>query len=105
MSAVILRSPDGWAIELLHRPDSVEPVQRYARPDEAVRNRGYGHFCVRVEDLDGAYQQLIAAGAEAVVPPSQAPHPAMRYSYAADPEGNLLEFLQVRAGVDLGAGA
>jgi catechol 2,3-dioxygenase-like lactoylglutathione lyase family enzyme len=105
MTAVVLRSEDGWAVELMHRSDSVDPVARYAQPDEAVRNRGYGHLCVRVQELETVFERLLAAGATVVVPPGPARHPAVRFSYVADPEGNLLELVHFRAGVDLAAPA
>jgi len=105
MHAVILRSPDGWAVELMHRPDSVEPQRRYAQPDQAVLNRGHGHLCLRVRDLDDSYQQILAAGASVVVPPGPARHPAVRYAYAADPDGNLLELIHVHADGVLGVPA
>jgi hypothetical protein len=39
------------------------------------------------------------------VPPGPARHPAVRFSYVADPEGNLLELVHFRTGVDLAAPA
>lgn len=105
MTAVVLRSEDGWAVELLHRSDSVDPVARYAQPDEAVRNRGYGHLCLRVQELETVFERLLAAGATVVVPPGPGQHPAVRYSYVADPEGNLLELVHFAAGTELAARA
>ncbi|WP_217567247.1 VOC family protein [Streptomyces sp. GbtcB7] len=100
MHAVVLRSPDGYAVELMSRPDSV-PSPPAADPDAAVLQQGYGHFCLRVSDLDGLYGRVLAAGASVIVPPGQAPHPDVRFGYLADPEGNLIELIQIRAGATL----
>jgi catechol 2,3-dioxygenase-like lactoylglutathione lyase family enzyme len=101
MTAVILRSPQGWAIELLHRPDSARAGCARPDPDSAVLDRGYGHFCLRVDDIDAVFGRLLGLGATEVVAPRVSPHPAIRFSYVADPEGNLVELINVPAGVAL----
>jgi catechol 2,3-dioxygenase-like lactoylglutathione lyase family enzyme len=98
MEAVILRSPDGWAIELMTRPDSTEPP-RWQEPHDAVRTRGYGHVCVRVNaELEGWFERFVEAGGRPVVTPRIGPHPQVMFSYAADPEGNLVELVQFLEG-------
>jgi catechol 2,3-dioxygenase-like lactoylglutathione lyase family enzyme len=102
LDAVILRGEDGLGIELLRRTGS-KPKPRAADQDAAVLQQGYGHFCLRVDDLQAAVDKLVNAGAGIVVPPSPAPHPAVRFAYLDDLEGNLIELIHVAAGVDLGA--
>ncbi|TIC80002.1 VOC family protein [Nocardioides sp. GY 10127] len=98
LSAVVLRSDAGWGIELLHRADSTTPA-RWTSPDEAVRSQGLGHLCLRVtDDLDDLYERLLAAGGSPVVTPRIGPHPQVRMSYAADPEGNLIEMISFLEG-------
>ncbi|SEE57105.1 glyoxylase I family protein [Streptomyces sp. 3213] len=100
MRVVVLRAADGYAVELMSRPDSV-PSPPASDPNSAVLRQGYGHFCLRVTDLDGLYDRVLAAGASVIVPPGPAPHPDVRFGYLADPEGNLIELIQIREGATL----
>lgn len=92
LSGVMLLHGSGYRIELLHRPSSgpgIEPEN----PVAAAGTRGYGHMCMCVEDVDGEYDRLIAAGASARKPPAPSPRPGGRFAFVADPEGNLIELL------------
>lgn len=100
IEAVILRSSDGWGIEIMTRAGSV-PRARYDTPNTNLTSQGYGHFCLRVDDIHGIHAQLLAAGAREIVPPSPAPHPAITFSYVADPEGHFVELIHVPEGVTL----
>jgi catechol 2,3-dioxygenase-like lactoylglutathione lyase family enzyme len=81
-----------WAIELLSREGSVPGLQA-PDPPTAVLTRGYGHICLRVEDVDSTFEKLIAAGARERMAPRPAPEPGVRMAYVADPEGHLIELL------------
>jgi catechol 2,3-dioxygenase-like lactoylglutathione lyase family enzyme len=89
---VMLRSPSGYRIELLHRPASVPGLQA-ANPVEAALTRGFGHVAFDVPDVDSAYDALLAAGAGDRMSPRPSPEPGVRMAYVADPEGNLIELL------------
>jgi lactoylglutathione lyase len=91
-SGVMLRSPVGFRVELLHRPESQPGVQA-ANPVEAALTRGFGHVAFDVPSVDEAYDDLIAAGASDRMSPRPSPEPGVRMAYVADPEGNLLELL------------
>jgi lactoylglutathione lyase len=55
--------------------------------------------CFQVDDLDGAYERLIACGAVDVWGPRDSPEPGVRMAYVTDPDGNLIELVQpVQAG-------
>jgi catechol 2,3-dioxygenase-like lactoylglutathione lyase family enzyme len=86
----------GLAIELLERRGSAPGLQA---PDQATAllTRGYGHICLRVDDVDLLHERLLAAGAGERMAPQAAPEPGVRMSFIADPEGNLIELLD-RAG-------
>ncbi|HEY1777212.1 MAG TPA: VOC family protein [Solirubrobacteraceae bacterium] len=84
--------PDGSRLELLERADSARGAQGLP-PDEALLTRGWAHIALEVEDLDGAYERLLAAGAEAVWPPRRSPEPGISMAFAHDPEGNLIELI------------
>ncbi|CUR59379.1 conserved hypothetical protein [metagenome] len=91
-SGVMLRSADGWRLELLNRPGSVVGLQA-ANPVEAALTRGFGHVALDVPQVDPAYDALLAAGAADRMSPRPSPEPGVRMAYVADPEGNLLELL------------
>ena len=96
-SGVMLRSPDGWRLELLNRPGSAVGL-RAANPVDAALTRGFGHFALDVVDVDGAYDALLAAGASDRMSPRPSPEPGVRMAYVADPEGNLVELLDRMGG-------
>jgi catechol 2,3-dioxygenase-like lactoylglutathione lyase family enzyme len=96
---VMLRSPEGYRIELLHRGGSTVGLQA-ASPVEAALTRGFGHVAFDVPDVDTAYDALLAAGATERMSPRPSPEPGVRMAYVADPEGNLIELLdRTSAGV------
>ncbi|MEU4222859.1 VOC family protein [Nonomuraea sp. NPDC026600] len=92
LRGVMLRSPAGYRIELLHRAGGV-PGPRAANPAEAALTHGFGHFALDAPDVDAAYDALLAAGASERMPPRPSPEPGVRMAYVADPEGNLIELL------------
>jgi catechol 2,3-dioxygenase-like lactoylglutathione lyase family enzyme len=94
---VVLEAPGGMRIELIERAGSVRSRDD-ADPLEATGEQGYGHWAVDVEDLDIAFAQLAAAGAQTVWPPADAATAGARFAYVKDPEGNLLELIQPAAG-------
>ena len=81
-----------WALELLHRPGSAPGLRAGSAP-EAVLTQGFGHICLRVEDVDATFDRLIAAGAASIMPPGESPVSGVRMAFVADPEGNLIEML------------
>jgi lactoylglutathione lyase len=88
----------GLAIELLERAGSVPGIQA-ADQAEALLTRGYGHICLRVDDVDAVHARLLALGAGERMPPQAAPEPGVRMSFVCDPEGNLIELLDRRGPV------
>ena len=89
---VMLRSPEGWRIELLHRDGNAAGLQA-ANPVEAALTRGFGHVALDVPAVDPSYDTLLAAGATDRMSPRPSPEPGVRMAYVADPEGNLIELL------------
>lgn len=81
-----------WAIELLSREGSQVGLQA-PDPPEALLTQGYGHICLRVDDVDAVYDRLITAGATDRMSPRPAPEPGVRMAFVADPEGHLIELL------------
>ena len=91
-SGAMLRSSDGYRVELLHRIGNAEGIQ-VQRPLDAALTRGLGHLALTVDDLEGSHRDLLAAGAGERMPPSQSPEPGVRIAFVADPEGNLIELV------------
>ena len=89
---VMLRSPAGWRIELLHRSGGTPGLQA-AHPVQAALTHGFGHVALDVPDVDTAYGALLTAGATDRMSPRPSPEPGVRMAYVADPEGNLVELL------------
>ena len=85
-------SEHGHALELLERQGSGAGL-RADDPQQALLTRGYGHVCLRVDDTDAWHARLLAAGATERQPPGDAPERGVRFSFVADPEGNLIELL------------
>jgi lactoylglutathione lyase len=92
LRGVFLVGENGLAIELLERRGSA-PGLRAPDTATALLTQGYGHICLRVEDVDGQHARLIIAGATERMAPQDAPEPGVRVSFVADPEGNLIELL------------
>ena len=92
LRGAFLVSEDGQAIELLERQGSGHGL-RAQNPQEALLTRGYGHICLRVDDTTAWHTRLVAAGATERQAPGDAPEPGVRFSFVADPEGNLIELL------------
>lgn len=93
LSGVVLESPYGYRIELLHRTGSA-PGPRGDGPIEAARIEGYGHVALNADVLEPVYDALTAAGAREVRPPGPSPEPGVRMAWLADPEGNLIELVE-----------
>ena len=100
LDAVVLRSADGWGIELLSRPDS-EPRNRYDSPNTNAATQGFGHVCLRVDDIHATHARLLELGATTVAAPGSGPHPAVQFSYVADPEGHFVELIEFAPEVTL----
>lgn len=102
---VMLCSPHGHRVELLHRDGSRVGLQA-ADPVEAALTQGYGHIAFDVPDVDAAYHGLLEAGAAERMSPRPSPEPGVRMAYVADPEGNLIELLdRTTSGVSEASGA
>ena len=53
-SGAMLRSPEGWRVELLHRVGNVAGIAG-ERPMDAALTRGFGHLALTVDDLEATY--------------------------------------------------
>ncbi|ODT12229.1 MAG: hypothetical protein ABS61_00340 [Microbacterium sp. SCN 70-18] len=81
-----------WAIELLSR-DGSKPGPHAPDPPTALLTQGFGHICLRVDDVHATYGRLLAAGATGQMAPRAAPETGVWMAFVADQEGNLIELL------------
>ena len=58
-----------------------------------VCDHGYTHICVEVDDIDGEYERLSKAGVTFHAPPQA--FGGMKAVYCRDPEGHVIELLEV----------
>jgi len=89
----ILATDGGACIELLERAGS-KRAATFADPPEAILSEGYGHWALGVDDIDAACERLVAAGAQVVWEPRDAPQPGARMAFLRDPDGNLIELIR-----------
>jgi catechol 2,3-dioxygenase-like lactoylglutathione lyase family enzyme len=96
LHSAILRIPGSdWFLELLeYRGVDQKPV------DMSNGNVGNGHIAFFVEDLEGLYARLTAAGVGSVsapVTPTIGPNKGGRAVYMIDPDGFRVELIQTAA--------
>jgi catechol 2,3-dioxygenase-like lactoylglutathione lyase family enzyme len=96
-AGAMLRRPDGAGLELLCHADSAGEAA--PDPPAAMLQRGYGHWALAVTEVGLTHARLLAVGAREVWSPRPAPPPATGLmSFLADPEGNLLELVEITDG-------
>ena len=70
------------------------PTPKQADPTRRVCDHGYTHICLEVEDIDLEYERLQAGGMTFHAPPQEALG-NMRAIYGRDPDGNVIELLEI----------
>lgn len=88
---VKLEAPDGAVVELLRYDSHPRPpggLQESCRP-------GCSHVAFRVADLEAVHRVLSAAGATFKGKPVVSPDGFARVAYCHDPEGNILELVEL----------
>jgi catechol 2,3-dioxygenase-like lactoylglutathione lyase family enzyme len=88
-----LAAPDGTLIELLK--DEAHPTPAPER--NQLCDRGIRHIAFTVGDVAAAWAVLRAAGCETLSEPTTSPDGKARLFFVRDPEGNLLEMVQMLA--------
>jgi catechol 2,3-dioxygenase-like lactoylglutathione lyase family enzyme len=79
-------------VELFEFSDG-EPTPSWSHPDLALA-RGFSHFALRVADIEASFAQAEAAGARVLWAPRHAAPLGTRTAYIADPDDNLIEFVE-----------
>jgi catechol 2,3-dioxygenase-like lactoylglutathione lyase family enzyme len=92
IKGLILLNGQGVRIELFQREGS-QPG-RTGHPTEGALTQGYFQFALSVTDIHATFARVVAAGAKPVLSPRIAPDGRALFAFIADPDGNLVEFLQ-----------
>ncbi|WP_344583990.1 VOC family protein [Streptomyces lunalinharesii] len=91
---VVLSDAGGLRVEFVERPGSSPAAP--AAPFTVTAVQTFAHLALQVPYLDAAFGRLTGeCGAAPVSPPASGVTTGMRYAYIADPEGNLLELIEV----------
>jgi catechol 2,3-dioxygenase-like lactoylglutathione lyase family enzyme len=69
------------------------PTPKPAEPMRPVCDHGITHLCLNVTDIDKEYERLNAAGMRFHCPPQHMG--ALKATYGRDPDGNVVELLEV----------
>jgi predicted enzyme related to lactoylglutathione lyase len=87
---LMAKSLDGESAESAEPAESAET----AETAETASRGGAGHAVLvfRVDDVDAAYAQAVAAGARSAAKPTDQPGWGMRVAHLRAPEGTLIEF-------------
>lgn len=97
---VILGDGGGLRIEFTERRGST-PVLN-SDPYAATATQTFTHLALQVPNLDAAFKRLVVeCGASAVVEPGPGATDGVRYAYVHDPEGNLIELVEVGEPVEV----
>jgi catechol 2,3-dioxygenase-like lactoylglutathione lyase family enzyme len=91
---LMLTHPSGSRLELFEHAESAPGLQA-AGPIEAHATRGYNHFALAASDIDELFAAALTAGASPVIGPRPSPEPGVRFAFLADPEGNLVELVEI----------
>lgn len=93
LDAAILKLTDGTMLELLHYRD-----EQTSQNDMGTANPGNVHIALRVDDIDAAWQRVIAAGGSPRSPEptlvTSGPNTGARAGYVRDLDGISLELFQ-----------
>lgn len=87
VTSVVLRSPEGWTLELLQRDDAEAGV-REGHPLDTAKTLGYGYVTIEVDDLVAAFGSILENGATEIMGPH--PGPSGFGAFVSDPEGNII---------------
>ncbi len=86
-----LKAPDGGSVELLKyrsHPQDVPPPRRSC-------DVGINHIAIQVADIDAIHQQLTSEGISFHAPPTVSPDGGAKVTYCRDPEGVIVELVEI----------
>ena len=90
-SQVVMLKAGNACVELFQY---ATPTPKPGDPNRPVCDHGITHLCLQVEDIDAEYERLKAAGMTFHCAPQKAGK-GLRATYGRDPDGNVVELLEV----------
>lgn len=96
--AAFLDIGDGRFIEMFGAGSTVQSEGRRRRAEEEPTEGALLHFCLRVADVEAAYERALAAGGTGRLPPRTnrlggEPPAEVRIAFVTGPNGEVIEFL------------
>jgi glyoxylase I family protein len=88
---LIMLRKNGFNLELF---EYRSPVPEPSDPGRRICDHGFTHICLEVSDIDSEYLRLKEAGMTFHEAPPEAVS-GMRAIYGRDPEGNVIELLEI----------
>jgi len=78
----------------------IELLYFHSHPKESIDKKeiceiGVSHIAFTVENLDVEYERLLKAGVQFNVPPQISPNGYAKVTFCKDPDGSLIELVQV----------
>ena len=89
-TAKLSNGSDGVMIELL----KYHSHEGNSFPKEII-NHGISHFALTVDDLEGLYKKAVSEGVMFNAPPQRPPGGKALVTFCRDPEGNLIELVEM----------
>ena len=86
-----LKAENGGSIELLQY---LSHPQDIPEPNKSC-DVGCNHFALEVEDLDATYKKLLEHGIQFNAPPCVSSDGGAKVTYCRDPEGVIVEFVEI----------
>ena len=91
VTTVKMAAPDGNLIELLYYKSHKPKPKR----TKEICEMGISHIALTVSNLDEEYNRLLKHGAIFNSPPQNSPDGYAKVTFCKDPDGNLIELVQV----------
>jgi catechol 2,3-dioxygenase-like lactoylglutathione lyase family enzyme len=71
------------------------PTPQPGDPNRPPHHHGYTHIALEVTDIDAEYERLTRAGVKFNCPPPLIEGGQVRAAYGRDPDGNIIEILEI----------
>lgn len=75
-----------------------QPTPKQGDPQRPACDHGITHLCLQVEDIHAEYDRLRANGMQFHCPPQDVHHGSARATYGRDPDGNIIELIELLTG-------
>ena len=91
VNTVKMASNDGNLIELLY----FRSPSKRINTNRKINEIGYSHIAFTVQDIDSEYQYLLQKGVKFNAPPQYSPDGYAKVTFCKDPDGSLIELVEV----------